>query len=408
MTKILHVVDKMNPKEGGVSQAVRTIASSLNEKGIKNVILSLDYKNASFLDKDALVINAIGNENENLWGYSKALGQWLEYNILQYDFVVVHGLWQYPSYITAKIVSKVKKKRNNIQEAGSVPQLFVMPHGMLDPYFQRAPDRKLKAIRNVLYWKLIERHVVNSADALLFTCESERRLAHEPFTPYKPKKEFVVGLGVDTPPSFKSSMTTSFLKKCPEIDKKPYLLFLSRIHEKKGVDLLLLAYSKFLSESKEKQHQDNETPKLVIAGPGIDTAYGKKILDIVHKDPLLNTNVFFPGMLEGDAKWGSFYGCEAFILPSHQENFGIAVVEALACSKPVLISNQVNIWSEIKDSGGGIVDQDSIEGTYTMITKFQNLSPSERENMNNNARLCFETYFAVESATNALLKVFSL
>jgi glycosyltransferase involved in cell wall biosynthesis len=72
-------------------------------------------------------------------------------------------------------------------------------------------------------------------------------------------------------------------------------------------------------------------------------------------------------MLSGEAKWGAFYGCEVFVLPSHQENFGLAIVEALACSKPVLISNQVNIWREIQDFNAGIVADDTLEGTINLL-----------------------------------------
>jgi glycosyltransferase involved in cell wall biosynthesis len=75
-------------------------------------------------------------------------------------------------------------------------------------------------------------------------------------------------------------------------------------------------------------------------------------------------------MLEGDAKWGAFYGCEAFVLPSHQENFGISVVEALACEKPVLISNMVNIWREIAEDGAGLVEADSVDGAARLLHRF--------------------------------------
>ena len=79
-------------------------------------------------------------------------------------------------------------------------------------------------------------------------------------------------------------------------------------------------------------------------------------------------------MLTGHAKWGAFYGAEAFILPSHQENFGIAVVEALACGKPVLISKQVNIWHEIIEGGGGLVEEDTTAGTLRLLESWQRLS----------------------------------
>src|SRR5690606_1516839 len=133
---------------------------------------------------------------------------------------------------------------------------------------------------------------------------------------YTPKKELNVGYGIAEPPSFNPEMLQRFFELCPEAKDKKYLLFLSRIHEKKGVDLLIKAYLQL----KEKYLQE-ELPLLVIAGPGLDTDYGKVIHQLVKQNGELNQSVFFPGMLTEGAKWGAFYGCEAFVLPSHQENF---------------------------------------------------------------------------------------
>jgi len=110
--------------------------------------------------------------------------------------------------------------------------------------------------------------------------------------------------------------------------------------------------------------------------------------------------VYFPGMLTGAAKWGAFYGCEAFVLPSHQENFGIAVVEALTCNKPVLISNQVNIWREIHDGGAAVVADDTNDGTYSMLYNWSRLSSEDKEKMGNHARNCYERHFEVSAVVN--------
>ena len=76
-------------------------------------------------------------------------------------------------------------------------------------------------------------------------------------------------------------------------------------------------------------------------------------------------------MLQGDAKWGAFYAAEVFALPSHQENFGVAVAEALACGTPVLISNKVNIWQEIAEDGVGLVEEDDLEGTTRLLERWR-------------------------------------
>ncbi|GAB3333755.1 hypothetical protein GCM10027299_41570 [Larkinella ripae] len=188
-------------------------------------------------------------------------------------------------------------------------------------------------------------------------------------------------------------MSKDFREKCPEVSTKPYLLFLSRIHYKKGIDLLVDAYAQLL---KTELQTNVPIPDLVIAGPGLDRDYGQELLKMVEQNSQLKNRVHFPGMLTGDAKWGALYGCEAFILPSHQENFGIAVVEAMSCRKPVLISYQVNIWPEIEAGGGGIIAQDTLEGSRKLLDKWLALSPDEKNQMGQQARTMFENNFHIE------------
>ena len=206
----------------------------------------------------------------------------------------------------------------------------------------------------------------------------------------------VVGLGVEQPPTFVPSMSKSFFQLCPEVKERPYFLFLSRIHEKKGVDHLIDAYQSILEREK------GEIPKLVIAGPGLDDGYGQRLKQKVEADANLRHNVFFPGMLTGNAKWGAFYNCEAFVLPSHQENFGIAVVESLACGKPVLISNQVNIWKEIEQFQAGIADHDTFSGTKSVLEKWMHYQPGQKISMATNALHLYKDKFSVDQFAKQL------
>src|SRR5690606_5299731 len=123
---------------------------------------------------------------------------------------------------------------------------------------------------------------------------------------------------------------------------------------------------------------------------------------------LLKQAVHFTGMLSGDSKWGAFYGCEAFILPSHQENFGIAVVEAIACGKPVLISNQVNIWPEIESAGGGILAEDNLAGTVKLLETWLNSSKEEKMIMGKSAKRCFEVKFDIDTNAKKFFEAISL
>jgi len=413
--KILHITASMDPKLGGVCQAVRTIIKGLNAyPNVTNEVVSFDNPDASFIHENSYQINALGL-GKGPWFYNPSYISWLLQNLPQFEVVVLHGLWNYQGYGLIKALRLLKQPPTDKNNASFSTKFFVMPHGMLDPYFQKASGRKLKAVRNWIYWKLIERKVISKANSLLFTCEAELQLARKTFNLYHPKKEVVVGLGVEEPPVYKEAMQEAFSGKCPDLNNNPYLLFISRIHEKKGVDLLINAYSKInefddagksrnLNQLKTKEtRQDVSSPKLVVAGPGLETPFGQKIKNSALKLQQEKTTVFFPEMLTGDAKWGAFYGCEAFILPSHQENFGIAVVEALACGKPVLISNQVNIWTEIASSKAGIIADDTVKGTEDLLENWNKLSEKQKTEMGKNARDCYEKYFAVAPAAHSFL-----
>lgn len=115
--------------------------------------------------------------------------------------------------------------------------------------------------------------------------------------------------------------------------------------------------------------------------------------------------VTWTGMLAGDLKWGAFYASEVFCLPSHQENFGIAVAEALACSRPVLISNKVNIWREIEQDGAGFVETDTLDGTVALLQRWLAAAPAELDAMRAAALRCFDQRFQMEQVAQKLVRI---
>ena len=145
-------------------------------------------------------------------------------------------------------------------------------------------------------------------------------------------------------------------------------------------------------------------PALVIAGP-LESEYARQMQRLA-KDLRL-ADVYFPGMLTGDAKWGAFYDCQAFVLPSHQENFGIAVVEALACGKPVLISDQVNICDEIRCDQAGFVEPDTDEGTLSLLKRWIHGDQDARKTMPNASRSCYENHFLPQQAAHRWMDAIS-
>lgn len=383
--KILRVITSMNPISGGPCQGIRNSIPYMLEAGVSNEVVCLDDSKDDYGISDNFKIYKLGNGKTG-YQYQGKLVSWLFDNLQNYTHVIVHGIWQYPNYAMYKAIKKLKT------EGKSVPKYGIMPHGMLDPYFQKAKERKFKALRNEVVWRLTEKVAINHADALLFTCEEELRLARTTFNGYRPKKEINVGYGIQSPPHFTESFTQALRDKIPELINN-FWLFLSRIHPKKGVDILIVAYKKICLECPS-------VPSLVIAGP-IDSAYAKEMIQLAGNHP----KIHFPGMLKGDQKWGAFYGCDAFILPSHQENFGIAVVEAMACSKPVLITKKVNIWREISEkSAGFIIDEPTQELLYKELIKINDISEAELKNTGKNALNTFDQYFDSKKQSQVLIQ----
>jgi glycosyltransferase involved in cell wall biosynthesis len=109
-------------------------------------------------------------------------------------------------------------------------------------------------------------------------------------------------------------------------------------------------------------------------------------------------------MLRGDQKWGAFRAAEAFVLPSHQENFGFVVAEAMACGKPVLTTDKVNTWREVQDCGAGMVADDDLEGVTRLLEHFLGLSPEEKQAMGQRARQGFLEKFDISRMAPQLIQ----
>ena len=383
-SKILHVIAGMDPASGGVCKAVRTIISGLSNFKMYNEVVSLDAPDADYFKNDIFPIHAVG-EGKGAWKYNSNLLKWLNENLINFDIVIVHGLWLYPGFAVRKVMVSLKEKGKKL------PKLFVMPHGMLDPYFQVASGRKIKAFRNWVFWKFIEKHLIAEADGILFTCEMEKTLARNTFSHYYPKKELVVGLGIKNPPLFTLNMQDDFFSKTKLAQGEGYFLYLGRIDVKKGIDLLIKAYLNL-------EKLNTIMPALVVAGPGLETKFGQQMKQMAS----ISSRIHFTGMLTGDAKWGAYYGCDAFVLPSHQENFGIAVVEAMACGKAVLISNQINIWKEIEKFGASVVCKDTKDDTEKMLDYWIKLSSEKKHAMSLSAKYCFNQSFETDTVTKQL------
>jgi glycosyltransferase involved in cell wall biosynthesis len=265
---------------------------------------------------------------------------------------------------------------------------------MLDPWFKKRYP--LKHLKKWMYWPWADYRVLRDARAVLFTCEEERVLARQSFWLYR-CNEIVIGYGTALPTGDPQSEVKEFFGRYPELPGKKLALFVGRIHPKKGCDLLIEAFAEVLAKYSEWH--------LVIAGPD-QMGWQRKLC---HRAEQLGiaSRITWTGMISGAMKWGALRAAEVFVLPSHQENFGIAVAEALAVGTPTLISDKVNIWREIQSDGAGLVAEDTLLGTCRFFRSYLDLPEAKRLSMRQLARQCFEQRFDVNNAAGTLQAVLS-
>ncbi len=377
--RILQVTASLDPRSGGVAEAVRQIGAALVRAGHETEVMTTDAPGADWLTGLPFPVETLGPGRGGVYQYASALGQRLRLRRQEFDCVLSHGLWQYHGFATWRAWQ------------GATTPRFVFSHGMLDPWFKRTYPRK--HLKKWLYWPWAEYRLLRSARAVFFTCEEERRLARESFWLYR-TTEAVNPLGIQEPPGNAEQQKAAFFEEFPELRGKRLIVFLGRLVTKKGCDLLLRAFANL---------QDRPANiVLVMAGPDddIDPAFTKTLRESTAGQP----TVCWPGMLTGDLKWGALHAAEVFILPSHQENFGLAVVEALACGKPVLVSDKVNIWRELEADHAGFVADDTVPGIEMLLRRWFALSDDERAAMNRLARASFASRYQIDHATASLVE----
>jgi len=377
--RILHVMGTLDPAAGGPSQSVRVLMSYASI-GYVGEVVTFDDPEASWLKTLTFPVHPLGPVGST-YGFNPRLVPWIRANRHRFDGIVVNGLWQYCGLAARRALS------------GTDTPYLVFTHGMLDPYFKHAFP--LKHAKKWPYWLLAEYWNLRGAYRVLFTSEAEKQLAEESFwlhrwTPY------VVPYGAKGPTGDPETMKQIFFDQCPQVNGRRYLLFLGRIHRKKGCDLLVDAFAKLAADDPELH--------LVMAGP--DQQQWSAELQQTALKAGIAARIHWPGMITGDAKWGAFYGAEAFILPSHQENFGIAVAEAMACGTPVLLSDKVNIAEEIANDGAGFMESDTLDGTLRLLQRWIATSPREREQMAEQAAASFKQRYDMQQTAKTIIGLF--
>lgn len=375
--RLLQVTGTLNPTYGGPCVVVNQLTRSLTDLGHAVDVVTLDPPSAPWLPDLPGHPRAFGPALGK-YGYSTKLRDWLQRHAPDYDAVTVHGIWQYQSQAV-----HVACRRTGVP-------YFLFVHGALDPWFERRyPGKHAK---KSIYWRIFEHRTLRDARAVLYTCEEERRLARTSFTPYQ-ATEAIVGLGIEGPPGDPAQQREAFLAANPRLRDKRILLFLGRLHPKKGCDLLIEAFAQVC-------HRDDRL-HLVVAGP--DESGTAAPLKALAQARGVGDRITWQAMLSDKAKWGAYRAAEAFVLTSHSENFGIVVAEALACGLPVLISDKVNIWREIDCCGAGFVGADTVAGATSLLDRWLDLTGRDRAAMRKRARDCFLDNFEATGAARGFV-----
>lgn len=367
--RVLHVVSSLDPAHGGVSEAVRQYCLAAKRAGEHEFeVATLDAPGSPWLNGFPATVHPLGPGYTN-YCYAPRLAPWLRDHAAGYDLAVSHGIWQHHG-----LPVRATARRNHLP-------YFVFVHGMLDPWFNRRFP--LKHLKKRLFWPWSVYPVLRDAAGVLYTAEEEARLAPRSFQPYR-ARPLVAPLGIEPPPGEAREQRRAFAAAHPRLAGKRFLLYLGRIHAKKGIDVLIASFARAMSSAPDLD--------LAIAGP--DAFALRPALERLAGREGVSGRIHWLGELRGDLKWGAMRSAEAFVLSSHMENFGIAVVEALACGTPVLISNRIYIWPEIAAAGAALVGPDDVDGYAAVLEAWRRIDAEGRAAMAARALQCYESRFS--------------
>ncbi len=349
--KITHVIPYMHPAAGGPPVVVDRLSRELAARGHDLDVLTTDLfgrqsREWATDDSRPYGMEVFSATAGNGFGFSVGLWREIGRAIRNSDVVHIHTLWTFPGLAAARACL----------QAG-IPYL-VMPHGMLDPH---SVGRKW--LKKQCYGRLLEWPLLRQAHGICYTHPEEERLAA--MTCRHLPRGYIVELGAESPPDCpKAELRNEFLDRHPELRGRTVVLFLGRLHSKKGLDLLIPAF-----DSVRRQRPDAH---LLLVGPG-DPAYVESLRDEVGHRGFMGS-VTFTGVLYGRDKWAAMAASDLFVLPSYQENFALAAVDAVQSGLPVLLSRRVNLWKDLVDAGVARDCEPELDSLVTVLGQCLNNS----------------------------------
>jgi len=320
--RVLHVIPSLAEQSGGPAAAIVPMCRALQTQGIEPLIVTTNEgrpqaDTEDLLDFEGVPVRFFPVQLGASYKYSRPLATWLGKNVKDFDLVHVHAVFNHAPVAAARAC-----------RGAGVPYV-VRPLGTLDPW-----SMKQKPVRKRLFWFLFAKRLLAAAAAVHYTAAAEKT-ATEAYLGMN--HGYVVPLGVNLNGSTHDDSVANYF---PELAREPYILSLSRLHPKKRLDELIEAF----------QSLGDQRWRLVIAGDG-----PADYLSFLNQKARGSERISFTGWVEGKRKEALMRGASLFVLPSRHENFGLSVVEAMACGVPVMVTPQVNLAREIDSAQAGWV-----------------------------------------------------
>lgn len=380
--KVLHVIPSVGPLRGGPSAMVRQLASSLARSGVETHVATTDDDGPKKLD--VRYGEPVEQDGVTYWyftrqlrfySFSWPLSVWLSNHVAEFDVVHIHALFSF-----ATLPASYWATRRGIP-------YIIRPLGTLNTWgmTHRRPWLKKMSFR------LLESRILKHAALVHYTSNQER---HEAEALGVRGESAVIPNGL---PSFQTeSLSGAFRRRYPQLRGRRIVLFMSRLDRKKGIDLLVRCFANV--------HRQAPDAVLVIAGDGRDEF--KEQLKAETKRLGIADHVLWTGFLTGDDKRAAFADAAVFVLPSYSENFGIAVVEAMAAGLPVVVSDEVGIHGDIADAAAGLVVRCEVNALTQAILQLLN-DAALRLSLGRNGKHLAATKYSQDAVTGKVLDIYN-